>query len=106
VRWGVVTAPPRSVGFVATPRSAVGFLIHAATIDSAAVGARRNLTMPGLSATVGEQIAALKQEAGKQLAIAADTIEKCGYHKRDEELAELRAVLKGEKTFAELPPRV
>jgi nucleoside-diphosphate-sugar epimerase len=52
----------------ASPRSAVGFLIHAATMDSAAAGARRNLTMPGLSATVGEQIAALKRVAGDKVA--------------------------------------
>jgi nucleoside-diphosphate-sugar epimerase len=52
----------------ATPRSAVGFLLHAATLDSAAVGPRRNLTMPGLSATVGEQIAALKRVAGEKVA--------------------------------------
>jgi len=52
----------------ATPRSAVGFLLHAATMDSAAVGPRRNLTMPGLSATVGEQIAALKRVAGEKVA--------------------------------------
>ena len=52
----------------ATPRSAVGFLIHAATMDRASVGARRNLTMPGLSATVGEQIAALKRVAGDKVA--------------------------------------
>src|SRR5437868_9031681 len=52
----------------ATPRSAVGFLLHAATIDSAAVGPRRNLTMPGLSATVGEQIAALRRVAGDKVA--------------------------------------
>jgi nucleoside-diphosphate-sugar epimerase len=52
----------------ATPRSAVGFLLHAATMDSAAAGARRNLTMPGLSATVGEQIAALKRVAGDKVA--------------------------------------
>jgi nucleoside-diphosphate-sugar epimerase len=52
----------------ATPRSAVGFLLHAATMDLAAVGARRNLTMPGLSATVGEQIAALKRVAGEKVA--------------------------------------
>jgi D-erythronate 2-dehydrogenase len=52
----------------ATPRSAVGFLLHAATMDSAAVGSRRNLTMPGLSATVGEQIAALKRVAGEKVA--------------------------------------
>ena len=52
----------------ASPRSAVGFLIHAATMDSAVAGARRNLTMPGLSATVGEQIAALKRVAGDKVA--------------------------------------
>ena len=52
----------------ATPRSAVGFLLRAGTMDLAAVGARRNLTMPGLSATVGEQIAALERVAGDNVA--------------------------------------
>jgi nucleoside-diphosphate-sugar epimerase len=52
----------------ATPRSAVGFLLHAGTMDLAAVGSRRNLTMPGLTATVGEQIAALKRVAGERVA--------------------------------------
>ena len=51
----------------ASPRSAVGFLLHAATIDGAKVGPRRNLTMPGLSCTVGEQIAALKKVAGDKV---------------------------------------
>ena len=51
----------------ATPKSAVGFLVHAATMDLGTVGARRNLSMPGLSATVGEQIAALKRVAGKNV---------------------------------------
>ncbi|WP_273792747.1 D-erythronate dehydrogenase [Brucella anthropi] len=50
----------------ASPRSAVGFLIHGATIDTEAVGARRNLSMPGLSATVGEQIEALRRVAGEK----------------------------------------
>lgn len=49
----------------ASPRSAVGFLVHAATLDTATMGARRNLSMPGLSVTVGEQIAALERVAGK-----------------------------------------
>jgi nucleoside-diphosphate-sugar epimerase len=52
----------------ASPRSAVGFLVHAATMDTAAIGPRRNLTMPGLSATVGEQITALKRVAGEKVA--------------------------------------
>jgi len=49
----------------ASPRSAVGFLIHAGTMDLAAMGARRNLSMPGMSITVGEQIAALERVAGR-----------------------------------------
>jgi nucleoside-diphosphate-sugar epimerase len=48
----------------ASPRAAVGFLIHAATMDTAPLRARRNLNMPGLSATVDEQIAALGRAAG------------------------------------------
>lgn len=51
----------------ASPRSAVGFLIHAATIDGEKVGPRRNLTMPGVSVTVGEQIEALRKVAGENV---------------------------------------
>jgi D-erythronate 2-dehydrogenase len=50
----------------ASPRSAVAFLAHAATLDGAAVGPRRTLSMPGLSATVGEQIEALRRVAGER----------------------------------------
>ncbi|WP_349369333.1 D-erythronate dehydrogenase [Salinarimonas sp.] len=52
----------------ASPRSAVGFLLHAATIDGEAIGPRRNLTMPGVSVTVGEQLAALERVAGPAVA--------------------------------------
>jgi nucleoside-diphosphate-sugar epimerase len=48
----------------ASPRSAVGFLIHAANIDTDLVGPRRNISMPGVSATVAEQIEALRAVAG------------------------------------------
>jgi nucleoside-diphosphate-sugar epimerase len=51
----------------ASPRSAVGFLLHAGTMDTEAMGARRNLSMPGMSVTVGEQIAALERVAGKSV---------------------------------------
>jgi D-erythronate 2-dehydrogenase len=50
----------------ASPRSAVGFLLHAATMDLEPMGWRRNLSMPGLSATVGEQIEALRRVAGEK----------------------------------------
>ena len=52
----------------ASPRSAVGFLIHAATIDTGSLANRRNLTMPGLSVTVAEQIASLRRVAGEHVA--------------------------------------
>lgn len=51
----------------ASPKSAVGFLVHAGTMDTDAMGPRRNLSMPGLSVTVGEQIAALERVAGKNV---------------------------------------
>ncbi|MBX3513775.1 MAG: SDR family oxidoreductase [Xanthobacteraceae bacterium] len=51
----------------ASPRSAIGFLMHAATIDIAKLSNRVNLSMPGLSVTVGEQIAGLERVAGKNV---------------------------------------
>jgi nucleoside-diphosphate-sugar epimerase len=48
----------------ASPRAAVGFLRHAMELDTKPLGARRSLTMPGVSVTVGEQIAALRRVAG------------------------------------------
>ncbi|MFW6028227.1 MAG: D-erythronate dehydrogenase [bacterium] len=52
----------------ASPRAAVGFLIHAATMDLDLLGPRRNVTLPGLSATVGEEIASLRAVAGDKVA--------------------------------------
>lgn len=48
----------------ASPRAAVAFIEHAATMDTRPLGAHRSLTMPGLSATVADQIAALREVAG------------------------------------------
>src|SRR5690606_28821793 len=48
----------------ASPRAAVEFIIHAAELDTARLGSRRTITMPGLSATVGDQIEALRRVAG------------------------------------------
>ena len=52
----------------ASPRAAVRFLVHAAQIDTTPLGARRSLTMPGLDATVGEEIDALRRVAGDRAA--------------------------------------
>src|SRR5690606_6086163 len=48
----------------ASPRAAVGYLLHAAQMDTGQLGSQINLTMPGLSATVAEEIAALERVAG------------------------------------------
>jgi nucleoside-diphosphate-sugar epimerase len=52
----------------ASPRSAIDFLVRAAALDTGQLGDRRNLSMPGLSVTVGEQIAALRRIAGDNVA--------------------------------------
>ena len=52
----------------ASPRAAVGFLTHAAAMDTSVLGARRNITLPGVSCTVGEQIEALRRIAGDKIA--------------------------------------
>jgi nucleoside-diphosphate-sugar epimerase len=52
----------------ASPRAAVGFLVHAAGVDREKLGPRVNLTMPGVCCTVAEQIAALRRIAGDKVA--------------------------------------
>jgi nucleoside-diphosphate-sugar epimerase len=52
----------------ASPRAAVGFLVHAAGLESETLGPRVNLTMPGVCCTVAEQIAALRRIAGDRVA--------------------------------------
>jgi D-erythronate 2-dehydrogenase len=48
----------------ASPRSAVGMLLHAAEMDLKKMGARRAISMPGVSCTVAEQISALANVGG------------------------------------------
>lgn len=48
----------------ASPRSAVGFLLHAAALPSEAIGPRRAITLPGVAVSVDEQIEALRRVAG------------------------------------------
>jgi len=52
----------------ASPRAAVGFLIHAAMLTRDQLGPRINLAMPGVCCTVAEQIAALARIAGPKTA--------------------------------------
>jgi D-erythronate 2-dehydrogenase len=52
----------------ASPRSAVGFLIHAAGLSREKLGPRINLAMPGVCCTVAEQIESLARIAGPKVA--------------------------------------
>ena len=52
----------------ASPRAAVGFLIHAAGLTREQLGPRINLAMPGVCCTVAEQIEALTRIAGPKVA--------------------------------------
>ena len=51
----------------ASPRAAVGFLVHAAGLTREQLGPGINLAMPGVSCTVGEQIDALRRVAGDKV---------------------------------------
>jgi nucleoside-diphosphate-sugar epimerase len=51
----------------ASPRAAVGFLLHAAELPQEKIGPRVGITMPGVCCTVGEQIAALRRVAGDKV---------------------------------------
>ena len=68
----------------ASPRAATGFFLHAATLDTGALGHRRALTMPGVSATVAEQLASLRRFGG------ADA-ERLVRRQRDETIARMVA---------------
>src|SRR5689334_9509606 len=50
----------------ASPRAAVEFLIHASKLNTEKLGTRRNLSMPGIAATIAEEIEALRRVAGEK----------------------------------------
>ena len=52
--------------WMASPRAAVDFCIHAARLNGEEIGPRRNLTLPGVAVTVAEMIEALGRAAGPE----------------------------------------
>jgi len=50
----------------ASPRAAINFLVHAASLTSSQVGVRCNMNLPGLCATVAEQIESLSRVVGSE----------------------------------------
>lgn len=65
-REAVLPVPDTLRHWFASPRAAVEFLLHAASLDGELVGSNRVLTMPGLSATVADAIEALRGVAGDE----------------------------------------
>jgi D-erythronate 2-dehydrogenase len=62
----ILPVPDTLRHWFASPRAAIGFFLHAAQLDTAALRGQCALNMPGLSATVAEQIAALRNHAGQE----------------------------------------
>jgi nucleoside-diphosphate-sugar epimerase len=62
----VLPVPEQTRHWFASPRAAVDSLLLAATLEGSAIGDRRCLTMPGVSATVAEQTEALRRLAGDE----------------------------------------
>ncbi|PZO82436.1 MAG: NAD-dependent epimerase [Mesorhizobium amorphae] len=60
----VLPVPREVVHAHASPRAAVGFLLHAATLDGDRLGHARSLNMPATAVSVGEQIEALRRVGG------------------------------------------
>jgi D-erythronate 2-dehydrogenase len=63
-RPAVLPVSPEVRHWFASPRAAISFLIHAATMDTSPLGLQRSLTMPGVSATVAMEIESLRRVAG------------------------------------------
>lgn len=63
----VLPASKSVTNIFASPRSAVGFLLNAAAADTSVLGDRRSLMMPGVWATIGDEIEALRRVAGDRI---------------------------------------
>jgi nucleoside-diphosphate-sugar epimerase len=59
--------PDTTRHWFASPGSAVAFFDHAASLDTSLIGLNRAINMPGLSATVADQIEALRGAAGQKV---------------------------------------
>ena len=64
----VLPVPDTVRHWFASPRAAIDFLVHASRMKTDLLGTRRNLSMPGISATVAEQIESLRRVAGEKTA--------------------------------------
>lgn len=52
--------------WICSPRSAIGWFLHAATMDTAPLGLERGINPPGLTVSVADMLDALEEVAGKE----------------------------------------
>jgi nucleoside-diphosphate-sugar epimerase len=64
----VLPVPDTVLHTHASPRAAIGFLLHGAELSREKIGPRVGITMPGVCCTVAEQIEALRRVAGDKVA--------------------------------------
>ncbi len=62
----VLPVPDSVRHWFASPRAAIEFLLHASKIKTELLGTRRNLSMPGISATIAEEIESLRRVGGEK----------------------------------------
>jgi hypothetical protein len=94
-----------------TPVSLLASALAPRSAEQSAIGMARNATLTKQKRSPPvppepDAAAALRGEARSELDIAHKLIAECRYHRRDEELAELDAVVAGARRFADLPLRV
>ena len=63
----VLPVPDTVLHTHASPRAAIGFLLHGAELSRDKIGPRVGITMPGVCCTVAEQIEALRRVAGDKV---------------------------------------
>lgn len=63
----VLPVPDTVLHTHASPRAAIGFLLHGAELSREQIGPRIGITMPGVCCTVAEQIDALRRVAGDKV---------------------------------------
>ena len=63
----ILPAGKEVTNFFASPRSAIGYLINAAILDTSSLGDRRCLMMPGVAASIGDEIESLRRVAGDKV---------------------------------------
>ncbi|MEN0088244.1 MAG: D-erythronate dehydrogenase [Pseudomonadota bacterium] len=68
----VLPVDPGLRHWFASPRSAIGFLAHAANVETGQLSGRRALNLPGVSCTIEEQIEALRDVAGEEAVALID----------------------------------